>query len=202
MSCAPSVKANREPMSSLGHEALGDGHEQVVPPAVTATKTAMVTRGWRQHWRARCGRTSRASRRTRARSPGTSGHAAALRCGRSKRLHSIGVRLSETKPEIRIARHDGDRELVQQAAHDAAHEQHRNEHRRQRERHRQDGEADLARAVECRLQRRLAHLQVAHDVLQHDDGVVHHEAHATASAPSATGCRGCSRAGTSPRTCR
>ncbi len=39
-----------------------------------------------------------------------------------------------------------------------------------------DGEADLARAVQRRLQRALALLHVADDVLDHDDGVVDDEA--------------------------
>ena len=56
--------------------------------------------------------------------------------------------------------------------------------------------------VERRLHRRLAHLHVPHDVLEHHDGVVDDEADRRASAPSARGCRGCSRAGTSRRTCR
>ena len=43
-------------------------------------------------------------------------------------------------------------------------------------RHRDDREADLSRAVERRLQRLLAHLHVADDVLEHDDGVVDDEA--------------------------
>ena len=73
--------------------------------------------------------------------------------------------------------HDGDRELVQQAAHDAAHEQHRDEHGDQRDGHGENGEADLARRRDGGLHARLAHLHVAHDVLQHHDGVVHHEAH-------------------------
>ena len=72
---------------------------------------------------------------------------------------------------------DGYRELVEQAAHDAAHEQHGDEHGRQRERHGENGEADLAGALDCRLHARLAHLDVAHDVFQNHDGVVHHEAH-------------------------
>jgi hypothetical protein len=38
------------------------------------------------------------------------------------------------------------------------------------------GEADLARAAQGGRERRLALLDVARDVLQHHDGVVHHEA--------------------------
>ena len=71
---------------------------------------------------------------------------------------------------------DGDGEFAEQAAQNAGHEQNRNEDRGQRERHRDDGEADLPRTGERRLHGRLAHFDVADDVLQHHDGVVHHEA--------------------------
>ena len=72
--------------------------------------------------------------------------------------------------------HDGDGEFVQQPPDDAAHEQHGNEHGGERDGHGQDGEADFARAAQRRLIGRLALLDVAHDVLQHDDGVVDDEA--------------------------
>ena len=72
--------------------------------------------------------------------------------------------------------HDGDGEFVEQAPQDAAHEQDGYEHRRQREGHREDGKADFARSLEGRLHAAFAHLHVAHDVFEHHDGVVHHEA--------------------------
>src|SRR5580700_9598867 len=50
-----------------------------------------------------------------------------------------------------------------------------NEHGDQRERDRHDGEADLARALERRLERPHPAFDVAHDVLKHDDGVVRSE---------------------------
>ena len=68
--------------------------------------------------------------------------------------------------------HDGDRELVEQAADDAAHEHERDEYRSQRQGHRYDREPDLARAVECCGQPVLAHLHVPRDVLEHHDRVV------------------------------
>ena len=53
----------------------------------------------------------------------------------------------------------------------------RDEHRGQREGHREDGEADLLRRPRAPPRMRgFAHLHVAHDVLEHHDGVVHHEA--------------------------
>ena len=72
--------------------------------------------------------------------------------------------------------HDGHGELVEQPSQNTSHEEHRDEHRRQRQRHRNDRETDFARAFERRRERRFAGLHVPHDVLQHHDGVIHHEA--------------------------
>src|SRR5262249_36977523 len=65
------------------------------------------------------------------------------------------------------------RELPEEPPHDPAHQQDGQEHGHQRDRHRQHGEPDLPRALERGRERRLAHLQVAGDVLDDDDGVVH-----------------------------
>ena len=70
---------------------------------------------------------------------------------------------------------DGHGEFVEQPADDPAHEEHGDEDGDEREGHGDDGEADLPRPVERRLQRAFPLLHVADDVLQHDDGVVHHE---------------------------
>jgi len=67
-------------------------------------------------------------------------------------------------------------ELAEQAPDDVAHEKERYQHRDEREGERDDGEADLLRALERGLQRRLAGLDIACDVLDDDDGVVDHEA--------------------------
>ncbi len=67
-------------------------------------------------------------------------------------------------------------ELAEQPPDDVAHEQQRDQHRNQREGQRDDGEADLACAFQRGRQRLFAFLDVARDVLDHDDGVVHHEA--------------------------
>ena len=72
--------------------------------------------------------------------------------------------------------HQRHRELAQHASGDAAHEQHRNEGGDQRHADGDDGEADLPRADERGLHRRHAALDVAVDVLDHDDGVVDDEA--------------------------
>ena len=52
----------------------------------------------------------------------------------------------------------------------------RREHRDQRERHRHHRETDFLGALDRRLERRHAFLDVAVDVFQHDDGIVHHQA--------------------------
>ncbi len=71
---------------------------------------------------------------------------------------------------------DGDGKLAEHASDDATHQQHRDEHRDQRERDRDNREADLARALQRGLERAHPALDVAHDVFQHHDGVVDHEA--------------------------
>ena len=71
---------------------------------------------------------------------------------------------------------DHDREFAEHAAHHAAHQQHWNEHGDQRQRDRQNGEADFLRALQRRIERLHAVLDVTHDVFEHDDGVVDDEA--------------------------
>ena len=71
---------------------------------------------------------------------------------------------------------DRDREFAEQAADDAAHHQERDQHRHQRNGDRDDGEADLGRALQRRLEGFLPLLDVAGDVLQHHDRVVDNEA--------------------------
>ncbi|MDT4838092.1 hypothetical protein FQZ97_718380 [compost metagenome] len=70
----------------------------------------------------------------------------------------------------------GDGKLAEQALDDTAHEQDREKHRDQRQVHREQGETHLACALECGVHRRFAGFYMPRDVLQHDDGVVHHEA--------------------------
>ncbi|MNV63480.1 hypothetical protein D3C71_1560760 [compost metagenome] len=74
----------------------------------------------------------------------------------------------------RDAQHPG--ELVEQAAGDAGHQQQRQEHRHQRNRQREHGEADLLRADLGRFRPALALFDVTHDVLDHHDRIVDHEA--------------------------
>jgi hypothetical protein len=80
----------------------------------------------------------------------------------------------EARKQNRRADRDG--ELVKQPPDDAAHEHDRDKHGDERQRHRKDREADLARALHGSGPRRVAGLDMAHDVLKHDDGVVHDEA--------------------------
>ena len=74
-------------------------------------------------------------------------------------------------------RDDDHGELPEQTPHNAAHKEYGDEDRSQGNRHGHDGEADFRRTVVGRGERILAHLLVAHDVFEHDDGVVHHKAH-------------------------
>src|SRR5208282_3913587 len=71
----------------------------------------------------------------------------------------------------------GDRqgEFAEQAPDDAAHQQQRNEDRDEGQADREDGEADLARALERGIHRRLAVLDMAMDIFHHDDRVIDHE---------------------------
>ena len=103
---------------------------------------------------------------------------AARRPQKARAQHRRQSQRHESRNEDRGA--DRDRELMQQAPENPAHEQHRDEHRGEREGHRQDREPDFLRAVERRRHHVLAHLHVAHDVLEHDDRVVDDEADARA----------------------
>ena len=77
----------------------------------------------------------------------------------------------------RDRRRHRDRELTEQPPDDAAHEQQWDEHGDERHADRQHGEADLARALQRRLERLHAVLDVPVDVLHHHDGVIDHETH-------------------------
>src|SRR6266404_4005277 len=69
----------------------------------------------------------------------------------------------------------GDCEFAEQTADDAAHREQRDEDSDQIERDRNDREADLAGALERRLERPVALLDVAHNVFDHDDRIVDNE---------------------------
>ncbi len=70
----------------------------------------------------------------------------------------------------------GDGELAEQAADDVAHEQQRNQHRDQRNGQRQNGKADLLGTFERGGHGSFTLFDVARDIFDHHDRVVHHEA--------------------------
>ena len=78
------------------------------------------------------------------------------------------------RDEQRDEHRPGDRDaaLVEEAADDSTHERNRHEDGDDRERGRHDGEKNLLGSFERRRDEALAHLAVAHDVLDDDDGVV------------------------------
>ena len=73
-------------------------------------------------------------------------------------------------------RGDGDGELTEELAEDAGQEGRGNEHRRQNERDGDQRAADLLHGAIGRVARTQALADVALDVLDHDDGVVDHDA--------------------------
>ena len=72
-------------------------------------------------------------------------------------------------------RRQGDRELAKQTFDDPAHEQDRQEHRHQRHVHRQQCETDFLGTEVRGLHRRHTFVDVPGNVLQHHDGIVHHQ---------------------------
>ena len=74
---------------------------------------------------------------------------------------------------------NGDRQrhgkLAEQPPDNIAHKQQRDQHRNQGEGQRDNGKADLARAFQRGGQRFFAFLDIARDVLNNDDSVIHHE---------------------------
>ena len=69
----------------------------------------------------------------------------------------------------------GQSKFDEQLADTAGHEGHRGIHGSQGERHRHHGKTDFLRALECRFTPRHAFLDVAVDVFQHHDCVIHHQ---------------------------
>ena len=100
--------------------------------------------------------------------------------GLGLRLEQLGAGHRHQRQRNHRRDQDGDRErdgeFAEQPADHVAHEQQRDQHRNQRHRQRDDGEADLLGALKRGLQRRVAFLEIAGDVLDHDDGIVDHEA--------------------------
>ena len=78
----------------------------------------------------------------------------------------------------------GHGKLAKQPADNVAHEQQGDEYGDERQRQRQDGEADLVGAFERGLQGGLAAFDVAHNIFDHDDGIIDHKTCGDVSAMS------------------
>ena len=79
---------------------------------------------------------------------------------------------------------DRQRELAIELAREAAQERHRHEHGTQHQTDRDDRTADLFHRLVGRISRREAGLDIPLDVLDDDDGVVHHDADGRRSTPA------------------
>ncbi len=66
-------------------------------------------------------------------------------------------------------------ELAEQPAYQTSHEKDRNKHGGKRQRHAYYRKADLFGALDCSLERSLAHFHVSHNILKHYDGIIHDE---------------------------
>ena len=84
----------------------------------------------------------------------------------------------------------GPPELLEELAGDAGHEGGGQKHRHQGEGGGDDGHADLVGGLQGCLQGRLAHAQVASDVLDLDDGIVHQDAHHQSQGQQGDGVEG------------
>ena len=89
-----------------------------------------------------------------------------------KREHIIGVRVSETSSETRIVIDTVIPNSRNSRPDDPAHQEQRDEDGDERQADRHDRKADLARALDRRFHRAQPVLDMAMDVLEHDDRVV------------------------------
>ena len=96
-----------------------------------------------------------------------------LRIGPHARQHRVESEADEQRDEH--GEGDRDAELEEDLADDAAHERDGHEHGDDGEGRRHDGEPDLVGALLGGEIVRFSHLEMAHDVLTHDDGVVDEE---------------------------
>jgi len=166
------------PVSSVGMNPLGTTQKSTAVATRLRPATAMTA--------GRCSRQRCSVQRYVASIPwkkrpqGRIGARGAPRGRVEERLLSMGVSVSDTKPETRMAaltvtansRTNGRVSRHEENGMNTA----------ARDRVMTDGEADLARSDERGLEGTLPLLHVTHDVLQHDDGVVDHEAHDSVSA--------------------
>ena len=94
----------------------------------------------------------------------------ALRLQEAGAQHRRQCQRHEARDENR--HRDRNCKLTKQAPDDPTHEDEGDEHGGEGEGHRENGEAHLLRAVKRRLERRLSHLEVTDDVLEHHDRIV------------------------------
>ena len=147
MSCAASGDGQICPVSSSGKNPLGITKNKNAVSARMTNETVERRQPVSQHELAMCARRCRGLCQKTARKSCRAVRALPVACGRTNRLHIIGVSVSETKPDTSTALTMVTANSCKQPAQQSAHEQDGNEHRRQRERHGNDGEADFPRAV-------------------------------------------------------
>ena len=169
---APRRARSRGPRT--GASSLGVRWNRATPPPSTSP-----TSGTSSQERPR----TRPSSRGDSRAPARPGRGRAKRatafpraCGLSRREHIIGVSVSATKPETSTAPASASANSMNSRPVRPGVRAIGRVDRGQGQGHGDDREDDLARADQRRLERRLAGLDVAVDVLQHDDRVVDDEA--------------------------
>ena len=96
----------------------------------------------------------------------------------------------------------GNRKFAEEPADDVAHEEQGNKNGDQGDGQREDREADLLGALKGGIERIIARLQIAGDVFDHDDGVVHDEAGGDGQRHQGEVVEAVAQQDTSRRTCR
>ena len=92
------------------------------------------------------------------------------------RLESAGIRVIATISDSITATENRHRDVAEQLPHLQLHHQDRGEHHNRRQRGHEDGAPHLARALEGGACDRASFLSQPEDVLEHDDGGIHHQA--------------------------
>ncbi len=103
---------------------------------------------------------------------------AARRIAPDRRKHRVEREADEHRHQHRHCNSDAER--IEKLPDDAAHERDRHEHRHDRERSRQHGKTDLVGPFARRRVVVFSHVDMAHDVLAHDDRIVDQQADAQA----------------------
>ena len=97
-------------------------------------------------------------------------------CGLSNLAHIMGVAVRETTRDMRHGHAESDGKFAENAPEDPAHHENGNEHGDQRNAHGEHRETYLLGPLQSRFQRSHAFFQIARDVFNHHDGIVHHKA--------------------------